>query len=73
MATLRFTSLTKEKLQHIFKAENELSKAGVTFDTGSDIEDGRKISREWELDWSLSGAELVIREDDGVAKPVKVD
>ena len=40
---------TKEQLKHIFKAEKELSKAGITFDTGCDFDDNQNIStRVWE-------------------------
>jgi len=46
--------ITSEKQKgHVFQAEDELSKAGVTFDTGY----GGGM-RDWELDWSLEGATL---------------
>jgi len=58
-ARLIFDKPTDEQLKHIYNAEAELTKAGITFDSGSDI-DGEKItSRDWELDWSLKGARLV--------------
>lgn len=56
MATLRFKIESDEQLENIFKAEKLLLKAGVSFDTGYLTEE--KI-REWSLDWSLEGAELV--------------
>lgn len=51
---------TKKELGHIFNAEEELSKAGVTFDTSSAIggSKGSVLSRDWNLDWSLEGANL---------------
>ena len=61
MARLIFEHPTGEQLKHIHKAEEELSEAGVTFDTGSDLDNGKVISRDWELDWSLKGA--VIKEE----------
>lgn len=56
---LVFHSPTSEALEHIKNAESELSKAGVTFDTGSDVNEGIILNRVWELDWSLKGAKLV--------------
>jgi len=47
---------TQEQMKHIFKAEEELSKAGITFDTGSELDKGTITCRGWELDWSLKGA-----------------
>jgi len=63
MARLIFEHPTEEQLKHIHKAEDELSKAGVTFDLGSDYEDDgcTIISHDWELDWSLKGA--IIKEE----------
>lgn len=46
---------SKEQLQHVYNAQDELGKAGVTFDTSYAIEEE---IREWQLDWSLKGAEL---------------
>ncbi|GAI87130.1 unnamed protein product [marine sediment metagenome] len=40
------------------KAEDELAEAGVTSDVGKDFEDDKVLSRDWELDWSLHGAEI---------------
>jgi len=50
---IHFTGLTKEQMGHLFKAEVELGKAGVTFDTGYDFPDK---TRDWEFDWALKGA-----------------
>ena len=52
---IQFKNKTKKQLEHLFNAEKELSKAGVSFDTGYDFE--AKI-RDWEFDWSLKGAEV---------------
>lgn len=43
----------KEQRDHLFKAVSELSKAGVTFDTGCGCG-----HMDWEFDWSLKGAEV---------------
>jgi len=59
MAKLIFENLTEEQLKHIHKAETELSRADVTFDTGSDVRDSKLLNRVWELDWSLKRAEIV--------------
>jgi len=56
---LVFDKPTEEQLKHIYNAEEELLKAGVTFDIGSDLDNGEIISRDWELDWSLQGARIV--------------
>jgi len=62
MARLIFNHPTEKQLKHIRKAEEELSKAGVTFDTGSNFDSDKVIvSRDWELDWSLEGA--IIKEE----------
>lgn len=62
---LVFDEPTQEQMDHIISAERELSAAGVSFDSGSDFEDGGKIiSHDWELDWSLKGARIL------VAKPI---
>lgn len=58
MAKLIFVNPTKEQLEHIYKAEDELAEAGVTFDVGKSLSDGVVLSRDWELDWSLKGAEI---------------
>ena len=54
-----FTGLTKEQMEHLHKAEKELSKAGITFDTGYDFGEKR---RDWEFDWSLKGARVKVKE-----------
>ena len=59
MAKLIFKNPTPEQLKHLYKAQEELGKAGVTFDTGSALRAGQPISREWCLDWSLEGAEII--------------
>ena len=46
------------QLEHIQNAMLSLSKAGITFDSGYDM---RTNTFEWELDWSLEGAELEIK------------
>jgi len=56
---LVFDNPTEEQLKHIYKAEDELGKAGVTFDVGKDFDEGKILSRDWELDWSLKGARIV--------------
>ena len=56
MPTLKFKVESKEQLNYLFKAEGYLHKAGVEFDTGYDTVNG---VRDWELDWSLKGAELI--------------
>ena len=49
------------QLEHIQDAMLSLFKAGVTFDNGYDF---RTKTFEWELDYSLDGAELEIRKND---------
>jgi len=58
MTKLIFKNPTEEQLKHIYKAEEELSEAGVYFDVGKDFDDDKILSRDWELDWSLHGAEI---------------
>lgn len=55
-----FENPTKEQMKHLSKAQDELGKAGVTFDSGSgvDCENGKCVSRDWEFDWSLTGAKV---------------
>ena len=55
-ATLKIPVGDKKKLDNILKAEFFLMEAGISFDTGTGFG-----FRDWELDWSLKGAELVIR------------
>jgi len=52
-ARIEFYNLTPEQLIHLNKAEVELSRAGVSFDTGYNFCESR---RDWEFDWSLKGA-----------------
>jgi len=56
--TIEFNKLSEEQLRHLYKAENQLKVAGVTFDVGIDHETKTRI---WELDWSLKGAKVVIK------------
>jgi len=58
-ATLRLEVKDEKALSHIFKAEKELIKAGILFDTGMALCEGWPKQRDWELDWSLKGATLV--------------
>ena len=56
---LVFENPTKEQLSHLSNAQDELSKAGVSFDSGSASDcKGSCHSRDWEWDWSLSGAKV---------------
>lgn len=50
--------VSDRQMEHIGRAEEELEKAGVTFDLGSDILDDGRVNRVWELDCSLRGARL---------------
>ena len=59
---IAFYGLTKEQMKHLHKAESELSKAGVSFDTGYDFGEKR---RDWEFDWSLKGARVTIKKRKG--------
>jgi len=61
MARLVFPNPTKEQLKHIYRAEDELLKAGVSFDVGKSFDEEKVLSRDWELDWSLHGAEVIER------------
>lgn len=45
-------------MEHLYKAEHELLKAGVSFDTGYHFP---TKTRDWELDWSLKGAKVNIK------------
>jgi len=63
---IEFYGLTKKQMEHLFKAERELSKAGVSFDTGYDFEDKR---RDWEFDWALKGAVVKIKLKPKVSSP----
>ncbi len=56
--TIRFPGLSDDQKKPLYKASNELEKAGVTFDTGVSCE-----GNDWEFDWSLKGAEVILREN----------
>jgi len=44
---ISFPNVSKEQMEHIHKAEEELRKADIIFDTGFDFEKNR---RDWEFD-----------------------
>jgi len=45
--------ITKDKMEHIYNAINELGKVGISFDTGGTLTD--PVNYDWEFDWSLKG------------------
>jgi hypothetical protein len=49
------------KLEQLLKAEEELRKAGIVFDTGMHLIE--KV-RHWNFDYSLEGAEVYINDPD---------
>ena len=53
---IQFCNKTKKQLEHLFRAEKELRKAGVDFDTGYGCG-----CRDWEFDWSLKGAKVILK------------
>ena len=53
--TLSIPIESKKQLGHLFKAQSQLSKAGVTFDSGTQL---KPKERHWELDYSLKGAKM---------------
>ena len=55
---IEFPDLTEEQMKHLRKAERQLSKAGISFDTGYNFCDK---TRDWEFDWSLKGANVVLK------------
>ena len=59
-ATLKLPILTKNQLKYLQRARNELSKAGVSFDSGYDLREG---IFEWKLDWSLKGAKITDKKE----------
>ena len=59
-ATLKISMISEEQLKHLQKARSELTKAGVIFDSGYDL---RENIFDWELDWSLEGAELTDKKE----------
>lgn len=54
--TIDTSLMSKEQLDKLFQAEQLLLDIGVHFDTGYG-----GGGRDWELDWSLSGATLTVR------------
>lgn len=58
MPTLRIPIKDNEQLNLIYEAEDMLSKAGITFDVGTAVMDGKATYRFWSLDWSLKGAKI---------------
>jgi len=56
---LVFDNPTAEQLKYLYDAQATLALAGITFDSGSDVGDGKILNREWELGWSLKGARIV--------------
>lgn len=62
---ITFKELTKEQRELVFQAERELSKAGISFDTGSGCN-----GRDWYFDWSLKG-NVQIRKAKHKTKPIK--
>ena len=55
---IQFVNLSKEQMEHLHKAEMELLKAGVSFDTGYNFE---SKTRDWKWDWSLKGAVVKVK------------
>ena len=53
-----FKSMTAQQKEKVFDAERLLTEAGITFDTGYDLQKARR--RDWELDWSLKGAAVSV-------------
>ena len=53
---IRFPDLSDDQRKHLYKAATQLSKAGITFDTGVSCE-----GNDWEFDWSLKGAEVFFK------------
>lgn len=56
--TLSIPIKNEKQLNHLFTAEDELNKAGLSFDHGTGFKKGKPVERDWEFDWSLKGAEL---------------
>jgi len=50
---IHFTNLDEKQMKHLYKAEQELVNAGLSFDTGYNF---MTKTRDWEFDWSLKGA-----------------
>lgn len=55
---IEFPNLTDEQDKHLYKAQRQLLKAGVSFDTGYDVCEKKRV---WEFDWSLKGANVVLK------------
>ena len=55
---IEFPNLTEEQHKHLYKAVTQLRKAGVSFDTGYDFCEKKRV---WEFDWSLKGANVVLK------------
>lgn len=53
---VEFRDLSPKQLEHLLKAEDELSEAGLKFDRGHDALWKRRV---WEFDWSLEGADVI--------------
>jgi len=58
-AVLKFSNLTRKQEENLRLAVEYLRRAGVTFDTGVNVETG---THDWQLDWSLKGATVKTRE-----------
>ena len=54
--TIDMTLLTEAQRNKVYQAEQLLHEVGINFDTGSG-----GGGRDWELDWSLTGANVTIR------------
>lgn len=50
--TITFSGLTAKQLDHLYKAEEQLGLAGISFDRGGYM--GSNATRDWEFDFSLS-------------------
>ena len=59
-AKLKIPIISEEQLKHLQKARSELTKAGVIFDSGYDLIEN---IFDWELDWSLEGAKVIVRQE----------
>lgn len=53
--TLTIPIKSKKQLKHLYRAQSQLSKAGVTFDSGTRLSPRQG---HWELDWSLKGGSM---------------
>lgn len=57
--TIEIKVKNNKHLKQLFRAEKEMRKAGITFDSGYDT---RSKTREWHVDWSLKGAKIKCHE-----------